>query len=191
MNLYTLILIFLWAFIGLLIIGVFVLVFMYGRLTVKDNPNKALIFIKTGKHVSKPIKGYLVGQPSSSGCRYKYDNHDVFVPNKYGDIFYCSKRMLFINRIGQLVPMPFDDDVSMTDNEKAELIYELCASHIGADSIKALKGKQSFNIILVGVIAFVFGILAVVGYSYMSDTLAQQQSPNKPSTTQEKPVEVK
>ena len=191
MNLYTLILIFLWAFVGLLIIGIFFLTFLYGRLTVKDNPNKAIIFIKTGRHVGKPIKGYIDGKSTNSGCKYKYNNNYIFVPHQYGDVFYCSKRLLFLNRKGQLIPMPFDDDLSLSEDEKAELIYELCESHIGADSIRALKGKQSFSIILIGVVAFVLGILAVISYTYISDVMAAQQIPSKPPTTQEKPVEVK
>ena len=184
MELRTLLLIILWLFIGILFIAILLLTFLYGRLTVKDNPKKALIFLKTGKHVSKPIKGHMVGKSNQVGIRFNYLDKTVFVPHKYGDYFHCNRRMIFVNHVGQLVPMPFSDDKELSNDEKEELIYELCASHIGADSIKALKGKQTMSILIIGVIAFVLGILAMFGYNYMQDVMAQQQPQQQ---TQEKP----
>ena len=69
-SLYTIVLIFLWTISALFIIAVFLLTFFYGRFTVKDNPNKALIYIKTGRHIGRPIKGVLKGKPSNKGCKY-------------------------------------------------------------------------------------------------------------------------
>ena len=193
MDIKTFLLITLWSFIGLLFIAILVLTFLYGRLTVKDNAEKALVFLKTGRHIGKPIKGSMVDKPNQVGARFNYLDKSVFVPHKYGDYFYCNKRMIFVNHIGQLIPMPFSDDKSLSNEEKAELIYELCASHIGADSIKALKGKQTMSLLIVGVIAFVVGILVVFGYNYIQDTIAVnniQQQQQKPSI-EIKPMEVK
>jgi len=190
---HTLILIFLWTILVLFTIAAFILTFFYGRSTIKDNPKKALIFIKTGKHISKPIKGTLAGKPNQTGCRFNYSNKTIFVSNKYGDYYYNNKRMLFLNHFGQLVAMPFSEDISLTNDEKAELIYELCASHIGADSMKALKGKQSFNVIIIGVVAFILGVIAVFGYNYISDAIAQQQVTQQPAKQQQRQpaIEVK
>ena len=183
MDLKTLLLIILWSFIALLFIAIIIITFLYGRLTVRDNPKKALIFLKTGKHVSKPIKGKIMGKPNQMGTRFNYLDKTIFVPHKYGDYFHLNRRMVFVNHVGQLVPMPFSDDKELSNDEKEELIYELCASHIGADSIKALKGKQTMSILIIGIIAFVLGILAMFGYNYMQDVMLQQQQ----QQTQEKP----
>ena len=86
----TLLLIILWLFIGILFIAILLLTFLYGRLTVKDNPKKALIFLKTGKHISKPIKGYIVGKSSQRGTRFNYLDKTIFVPHKYGCLLYTS-----------------------------------------------------------------------------------------------------
>ena len=191
MDISTLLLIVLWFFIGLLFIAVIILTFFYGRITVKDNPKKAFIFLKTGKHINKPIKGYMVGKPNQVGTRFNYLDKTVFVPHKYGDYFYLNRRMVFVNHVGQLVSMPFSDDKQLSNDEKEELIYELCASHIGADSIKALKGKQTMNILIIGVIAFILGILAMFGYNYIQGIVAQQQQQQQQQqpSIQIKPIE--
>ena len=194
MVLNTLLIIILWSFIGLLIFAVIFLTFLYGRATVKDNPKKAAVFLKTGMHVSKPIKGNMVGKPNQVGTRFNYLDKTVFVPHKYGDYFHLNRRLVFVNHIGQLVPMPFSDDKTLNTAEKEELIYELCASRIGADSIKALKGKQTMSILIIGIIAFILGVLVVFGYNYMQDTMQQQQQPSPPQQQQpieNRPVEVK
>lgn len=189
MSIYTFFLIFLWSFVGLFIVASFILTYFYGRSTVKDNPSRAMIFIKTGKHISKPIRGFLTGKSSQKGCRYNYKDSTIFIPASYGDYFYNNKRMLFINHIGQLVASPFGDDIPLSDTEKEELIYEFVSSHIGADAVKALKGKQTVPIIIVAIVAFIIGIVAVFGYMYMSDMMLQQgvvkEQPVKP------PIEIK
>ena len=190
MDLRTLILIIVWLFVVLLFIAVILLTFLYGRLTVKDNPTKALIFLKTGKHISKAIKGCMVGKPSRYGIRFNYLDKTVFVPHSYGDYFHRNRRMVFVNHIGQLVPMPFSDDKELSNDEKSELIYEFVSSHIGADSIKALKGKQTMSILIIGIIAFFLGVLVMFGYNYMQGTMAQPQTPQQQQ--QEKPsIEIK
>ena len=191
MDLRTLLLIVLGLFIGLLFIAIIVLTFLYGRLTVKDNPTKALIFLKTGRHIGKPIKGNMVGKPSQTGTRFNYLDKTIFVPHKYGDYFHLNRRMVFVNHVGQLVPMPFSDDMSLSDDEKGELIYDLCASHIGADSIKALKGKQTMSVLIIGIIAFVLGILAMFGYNYMQNVMTQQQAQSSQQQQEKPPIEIK
>lgn len=172
MNIYTFFIIFLWGSTTILVIGLLAVVFFFGRSTIKDNPNKALVYVKTGRHVGLPMKANLIGKPTKRGCRFNYGNKQmVFVPASYSDNYHKGKRMLFISHIGQLIASPFADDVPLSNDEKNELIYEICESHVGADGMKALKGKLSLNIIMVVVIAFIVGIVAVVGYNYMQGTM--------------------
>ena len=193
-SLYTFILIFLWTFVALFIIGVFILTFIYGRFSVKDDSSKALIYVKTGRHVNRPIKGTLKGAPSSKGCRFIYEKKYLFVPHTYADIYFNNKRMLFVNHLGQLIASPFDNDTPLSNDEKADLIYELTSGHIGADSMRALKGKQSMSIVIIGVVAFILGVMAVFGYNYMNDVMIQQrtqQPAQQQPANQNKPVEVR
>jgi len=186
MNLYTFTIIVLWSFVGLFVIAAFILTFFYGRSTIKDNPNKALIYVKTGKHIQKPMKGVLANKPSQKGCIYNYKDGKVFVPFTYGDYYINNRRMIFIDHIGQLVASPFGKDIALVSDEKEELIYELVASHIGADSVKALKGKQTMPIIIIAAAAFIIGIIVVFGYNYISEQTVQQDA------TQQKPaIEIK
>ena len=191
MDTNTLLLIIVWFFIALLFIALLVLTFLYGSFRVRDNPKKALIFVKTGMHISRPIKGCMMGMPNQKGTCFNYLDKTLFVPHEYGDYYHRNKRMLFVNHIGQLVPMPFSDDVTLSGNEKGELIYELCASHIGADSMKALKGKSAMSILVVGIIAFVIGVFVVIGYSYMQDVMDKRQTQPSQQQQQISPVEVR
>lgn len=176
MDMYILLLILLWGIGSILFIAFLLLIFLFGRHTVKDNPTKALIFLKTGKHINSPMVGKLAGKPTKSGSRYTYGKNTIFVPAGYGDNYYKNKRMIFINRLGQLIASPFDGDISLSDDEKNELIYDLVSSKIGSDSIKALQGFGKMNIIIIAVVAFVLGIIAVFGYNYMQTTMVAKQS---------------
>lgn len=200
MSLYVIVLILLWLFVAVGIAGLLLLIFLYGRHTVRDNPKKALIYIKNGNVVGSPFIGTLNGKPTKKGCKFSYGKDKiVLVPAKYHEVYHKNKRMIFLSRVGQLIASPFANDSKLSENEKEELIYELVSSHIGADSIKALQGHSNLNIIFIAIIAFVFGILAVVGYTYMQKQMTVQPNTSitdtttKPSSQEIKitPVEVK
>lgn len=188
MTVYDLLLIILWILVAILCITVLVLTFFYGRYTVKDNPDKAYIFRKTGRHVSKPFRAKRMGKPSRLGTKYKYGNSFVTVPNTYADVYINQRRMIFVNNIGQIIASPFDTDIELSDKEKEDLLYEMVESHIGSDAMKAIKGKNTMPIIVIIIIAFIIGILAVYGYNYIQDAMVQRQAQ---SQQQQQPPKIK
>lgn len=194
MTIQTLVYIIIWFIVSLVLISGYVLIYFYGKWKVKNDFNKAMIFVKNGKEICKPLKGKLAGK-TKAGYRYDYKNNTVFVPRDYEEHYYRNHRAIYVNRIGQLIASPFDKDVQLSDNEKNDLIYELTASSIGSDAIKALKGKFSFNVILVAGIAFVIGVAVVFGYQYMQKATTTQQpaitQPVKPPVELTPPIEVK
>lgn len=171
MSMYTFVLIILWFFVACFIIALLTLVFFYGRSTVKDNPKRALIYVKHGNHVSKPIKGKMIGMPTAKGYRYNYGKNTVLVPSDYKELYLAGKRLVFVNYIGQLIASPFIDDKQLSANERDELIYEICESHIGADGMRALKGNGLPNTMTIIVIAIVICALVVFGYNYMQKSM--------------------
>lgn len=189
MNLHLFVMIIIWAFVVVFSIALFLLIFLIGRWTVKDNPTKAFIFIKTGNHISSPIKAKLMGKPSKLGSRWKYGKYGknvIFLPASYKDYYHKNRRAIYINRIGQLIASPFDDDQPLTDDEKNELIYELVTSHIGADGMRALKGKGNLSILFVIIIVVVIMAVGIFGYNYYTKNMAQQQ---QPATQQQQPAQ--
>lgn len=176
MTMHTLIMMILWGFTFLLLAGLFLTVFIIGRRSVRDNITKAIIFKRVGNRIRK-LKGDLMEKPSSSGCRYKYGNDTIFVPKKYSEDFFECRRIIFINNLGQLVASPFGDDKPLSKTERSDLIYELFENKIGFDVIKAIKGNAKVGLLLVAIIAFVVGALAVSAYTQMSKTTKQMPSP--------------
>ena len=193
MTLSTLITILLWSFIIIFTVGIFLVSYLLGKHSIKDNPNQALIFVKTGSSVGKPRKAIL-HETSKKGCcyRFKYNNKFIFVPTEYEEIYYCNKRMLFISKQGQIVASPFATDVQLKDEASENLIYELCASHVGADGMRALKGKSTTSVIIVAVIALIIGIIGTFGFIQLQDVMAKQALQQQPKIQQlPPPVEVK
>ncbi len=181
MSLYTFALILLWAFVVVFIIALIIITFVLGRHSIKDNPTKAYIFRKTGRHISKPIKGEMIGKPVSRGSKFKYGKHIVLVPISYADNYFCQRRMIFINRAGQVIASPFTDDTKLADKENEELIYEVIEGHIGSDAIKALKGKNVVPSLLIIIIAFAMGILALTAFNYIRASYLEQLAPVLPT----------
>lgn len=192
MTLHTLILIILWTLGVILFGGVLLVTFLIGKETTKENPNKALVLVKTGSHINRTFKAKIKTQANKGRC-FAYDNKFVLLPSTYEEIYFKNKRLIFINRAGQLIASPFANDVLQTDTEKEDLIYAVIESHIGSDSIKALHGKQTVNIIVVAVIAFAIGILAIYGFNYAKEYMAQQQTaPTQQQTAPtQQPIEVR
>lgn len=169
MNMQTLLIIVL-VFWGLLLISsIFLFVFLMGKRSVRNNPEKGLVFAKVGLHLEPPIKARLA-QSSKKGRLYFYANKQIMIPSEYKEVYYKGKLVIFVNKIGQLVASPFDDDVKIDEAEKESLIYDLVSSKIGSQSIQALQGKSA-NIIIVAIIAFLIGALAVYGIFKYQDVV--------------------
>jgi len=192
MTLHTLLIIILWFFAIVLFAGTMLVVFLIGRGTVKNNPKKAYIFIKNGLNVEPPIKGSLSGKPTKKGHKYIYNGGFVMVPSKYKQVFYKNRRMLFIDKLGQLIALPFDNDTVLDNIQSEELILELIGSHIGSDAIRALRGKQTTSIIIVALIAFALGAIIVFGATqYMKTRTPVKQTTTTQQQNKPVPIEVK
>lgn len=168
-----------------LLSGVVVVFYLIGKRSVRNDPNKALILIKNGLNI-KQAKGKL-HETAKKGLVYSYDKDKfVIVPKQYHEVFVNCKRLLFIGQIGQLIASPFDNDVPITDEEATNLIYEMCSTHIGADGMRALKGKSTANIIIIAIIAFAIGMVVVLVFNQMQSsrqTVTTQQQQQQPSQT--------
>lgn len=182
MNLHTLALIILWSLSIILFLGTCITIFIIGRRSIKDNPNEALIFVKTGLHISKPIKAKKT-DTSKIGSIFSYGKKIVLIPSSYGEHYHKNKRLIFISREGQLVASPFDTNITLLEDEKENLIYELVSGHIGADAMKALKGSKTINVIIIAVVAFAFGIIAVFSYNYIQSYYASN-IPTEPAISE-------
>ncbi len=178
MTLQTLVSIILWFFAIAITAGLLVAIFFIGRSTVKNDIRKAKIMVSIGEE--SPVYKGILTDVSKRGCVYSYNqggkDKKIFVSYKHEVRFNNHKRLLFLNSIGQLIASPFNDDVVLSDDEKNDLIYELVSSHIGADGVRALKGKSLPNVILIGIIAFILGIIVVFGYNYFNQSIALQQT---------------
>lgn len=183
-SVHTIITIIVWEFAIVFLAAIIFFAFLYGRSTIKDNPKKAYIFLATGRHISLPIKGDMIGKPTKAGTRYKYANNEIiFVPTNYGEKYIKCRRAIFISRYGQLIASPFDDDVSLSEDEKNDLIYDICESHIGSDVMRFIKGKGAVSIIIVAIIAFVIGAAIVIGFTQFQK-VNQQKMQQQPAQTQ-------
>ena len=187
MTLQTLVWIIIWFFALLFIAGTILITFFLGRFSVKDKPNEAAIFVKTGLHIQKPVKGKLQ-HTGKNGISFIYSkNKIVFVPSTYKENYYHNRRIIFVNHKGQLIASPIIGDVAFSDTEKEDLIYEMCSTHIGADGMKALKGKSTPQVIIIALVAFVIGVAAILGFNAFQDQIAKRQN-NTP--TQQTPIRI-
>lgn len=182
----------------ILTFGIFFFVFLLGKRSVKNNPEKGLVFVKTGLQLLPPFKAKLV-EKTKKGFLYLYDrNKFIMIPSKYKEVYFRGRLIIFVNKIGQLISSPFDDDEVLSENEKSSLIYELVSSRIGSQSIQALQGKAA-NIIMIAIIAFFIGAVIIYGFLKYQDTMkykqtSQQQkieNPVSPPTNLPQPIEVK
>ena len=164
------------------------IILLIGRKSINDNPNKAIILIKTGLHTG--IAKGILKDTTKRGVNYKYNNKVIFVPSSYQELFCANKRILFVSGMGQLIASPFGKDVELADTEKEDLIYELIESHIGADGMRALRGKQSMSIIMVALIAFAIGAIGVYGVIQFQNTIAQKQPAPVTQTQTQQPKQV-
>lgn len=174
----TLVWFIIWFIILLIVAGIILVTFLFGRRSIRDKPNEAVVFVKTGLHIQKPFKAKL-SITSNKGQAFVYGNNKItFNPIKYKEHYFCERRMIFITHAGQLVASPFSDDIALSETEKEDLIYEMCASHVGADGMRALKGKSTTSILIIALVAFVIGIAAVIGFNAFQGQMAKQQAPS-------------
>lgn len=184
MTLQILVQIILWFFGIALLFGVILITFLFGKASIKDKPYQGAVFIKTGLHISKPIKAQR-GDISSKGSFFMYGKKGlVLVPKSYKENYYCNRRIIFVSHTGQLIASPFQDDITLSSDEKNDLIYELCASHIGSDGMRAMRGKSQVSIMIIAVIAFIIGVSAILGFNAFQEQMAKRQV-NPPQQQQE------
>lgn len=167
-------------------IALIILVYVYGRISVKDNQNEAFVFVKTGLHMNPPRKAKLV-EKIGKGTSFIYKGKVIIIPRSYSEVYYKQRRVVFINATGRIIPCPFDTDTIPVKEDMESLIYELTASHIGADGMRALKGKGTPQIILVAVIAFILGAVGVIGFNYIGEEMQKRnvktEQTQPPNTT--------
>ena len=183
MTMHTLILIVLWSLATIFTLATLTIVFILGYVSNRDSHNLALVYVKTGLRVGKPYTAKL-HTSSKRGTIYKYGNKAILVPSSYEIVYHNRKRMLFVDRLGQVIASPFGKDKPLSANEREDLIYELIESHIGADGVRALKGKNTLSVILIAIIALVIGVVATFGVIQFQKTMELKQA----KTTQETPA---
>lgn len=170
-----------------LFIAVFILTFIAGKLSVKNNPTKALVLLDTGNN-ARSFKADIVID-GNRGTLYRWGKRLAVLPKSYREIYYKGRRLIFLNRANQVIATPFDRDIELDSTERSELLYELVSSDIGAEGIRAIQSaKATPKILIIIVIAFIVGAVAVLGYNYFSENF-KATSPKPPVTQQQAPVE--
>ena len=192
MTIQVLINILLISFAVIMFFGILILVYILGKVSIKDNPKKGYVFVKTGSHVNKPFKAE-IHKRARTGESFKYGDSVVIIPKIYQRLYYRNRRMIFVEHLGQLIASPFENEVPISPKDAEDLIYDICESHVGSDGMRALKGKSAINIVIVGVIAFVVGAALVFGFVKFQEIQAQRALQSDTSIEQElqPPVEVK
>ncbi len=179
MTLEILVRIFFWTFAAVLFIGLVFIIFLIGKKSVKDNSLKGAVFIKTGLHISSPVKAER-STTTGKGSGFMYGKGKiVIVPKSYGEHYFCNRIMIIINQAGQLIASPFNEDKELSPDEKNDLIYEICASHVGSDGMRALKGKSQANILIIAIIAFIVGVSSVIGFNAFQEQMLKRQVPQE------------
>lgn len=183
-------------------LAILVLVFIYGKVTVKDNPYKARIFIKTGNQVTS-VNG-TAKEVTAKGIRFQYRHggikiKNVLVPMKYGQdiikgVLNSGKRLIFVDKVGRLIASPFDKDVELAPEERSNLIYEILESNVGEAVVREIKSKKQSIGLFAVIIALFLG--ALLGYGGVKVMERYQQQTNQPKQTQQQnqqqiPIEVK
>lgn len=163
------------------IVGIFIVVFQLGKRTVWNNDKKAYVFKDTGTEYIL-YKGTRPENPTDKGSIYYYSDTFILVPQKYTKKYIKSKLAIFIDSAGSLISAPTHNDKKLLPNEKEDLLYSIIEANIGSNAVKALKGVQKGSVILIAIIAFVVGAVAVLGFNYIKEQYSQQQQPVKQQT---------
>lgn len=179
MTLQTLVTIILIFFAILFFVAFLIITFFFGRQSVQDKADKGAVFVKTGLHV-KGYKAKRCGQDKGGDAFIFGKNEYIFVPDTYKKRYFNDRRLIFINNVGELIASPFDDDKPLNDTQKTDLVYEICASHVGADGMRAMKGYTKMSFLYL-IIAFIIGAGMVLGYQSFQEQLLKQQQAIQPA----------
>jgi len=176
MTLQTIITIILWLISIIGFAGIVATVFFIGRASIKDNPNKALVLVKYGDRIGKPFIANL-HQKTKNSYSFMFKDKIIIVPDTYAKLYYRGKRIIFLSDDKKLIASPFDKDI-VVEETLNDLIYEICASHVGADGMKAIKGKSTASVLLVGAICLIIGAVLSFGALKFQDTMAIKNTGN-------------
>jgi len=165
-----------WGFV--LVGGLCFVIYLIGRASVVNNPNKVAVFIKSGNTLLKPLKGKMVKRVKN-GTAYKYRGGKFTIrPSSYSEIYYNGRITVFLNKIGQVIASPFTESETLADGEKETLIYKILESHIGEGAVNAVSSKKKVpNFILMAFIAIAIIVVGFIGYKYYETNMTQQPPP--------------
>lgn len=185
MSMHTFALIIVWFFGVILTAVLFLTVYIVGRNSIKDNPDKAYIFTLHGKRLSRPKRGNLI-EENKDGFMFKYGKRITMIPRKYMEIFHRGRRAVFLAEKGAIIGSPLVNENRLTPSEREFLLYSLIDSYLTGNAIKEIKGKASkVSLTIIAVIAFFFG--AIVTYGFISFQKAQAPTTSH-TTTQTQPA---
>ncbi|OGM08555.1 hypothetical protein A2Z67_01800 [Candidatus Woesebacteria bacterium RBG_13_36_22] len=182
-------------FLGILLLGgLYLFFYLMGRRSVRNNADKALVYVATGKNVENPYKADIIAKTGLGTC-FQFKEKFVAIPSSYSEIFHRQRRMIFVSRTGQLIASPFNTDAIISREEKDSILQALIEANIGAGVVKALKGRgmKAFQVIIIAVIAFAIGAIGVYALTQYQKVqtpktdIPQQQNIPKPQI----PIEVK
>ena len=178
----TVLLILLWVLGFILLFGLLLVVFLFGRMSLSDKLNKGWIFLNNSGRMATPKRAIKIDSVKR-GALYSYGKSFIILPTKYKKIFWKGRVLIFANRENQLIASPFDKDILPTISEREALIYDVLESNVGSSAIKAIKSKKNMaiNVIIAGV-AFALG--AILTYGFVSFQDAQKNvAPVAPITS--------
>lgn len=189
-NVHTLAIILLWIAGLIFLIGISIIVFNFGRRSMKNNPDKGLILMLNGDQLD-PIKAKR-NKIAEKSIEYIYHKTKrVLVPKKFRTIYVKARRAIFIDHIGQIISSPFESagdkplngiitttdeqGNKITESEKTDLIYDFLESNVGDGAISAIKGKVGTgSVVVIAIVAFIIGIGSMFAFQQFQNTMKQQ-----------------
>lgn len=161
--------------------GLGLVLFIIGKRSVINNPNKAAVFIASKGKLERPKKGqFLKGNNKGRIYTYNKDKQFTIRPNSYSELWFEGRLAIFLNSLGQIISSPFDNKEILSDTEKSDLIYSVIETHVGADVIHAMTSRKKMpNIILIIIIVVVLAVVGILGYQFYQRYQAQQQQPQQ------------
>lgn len=178
------------AFAVIVFAATIILTYVLTKRNIRNDINKCTVLANIGGDII-PIKGKLK-QVVKKGFRYNYGRWFILVPRRYKEEYVNHRRLIFVGKTGQLISSPFDKDIPLAEDERNDLIYEIVESAIGNDAVKAAKSSsKAVNIVMIIVIAFIVGLIAIVGYNMMQGQITPAQTSTIEQPIDNTPIEVK
>lgn len=176
----------------IILIGAFVITYIFAKRSVKNNPENAIVILKNGTE-GEGFRAKLEDK-TKNGYRYGYKvrgkPQKVILPRKYTPFYVKNNLWIFVDRIGDVISSPFNGENTLDDTEKANLIYEIIESGIGRDVVRAIKRTgKTVGIAVIAIVVIIAIVIVAIGYNYINNSGAL----NSTQSTQkiEQPVEVK